>query len=432
MQQKWFVQKMDSNKVYFNYKRAPYLLSKWPVAFLTSVEIGALLSEFFLNRTAYLQIIAIPLILYCCYRILKRKEDEDRAVEASIVGAELAGVPLGDGNAEIIAREYFIVTPKEEYLKNKRFMLVVLSNGAVYRYGVEPAEKNGFVLDKTPCVCEDETELALVKKHKEKLKKEDRLFKTKRNAGIAAACILAFGVASIGIVIWLGEITTWMKIVGWIVLSVFTLSFVLSLSLSPFEGRRGFWGMVYKVSSWIFVGLWFLVQLVFPTLLLLMGFLFIILVPYGLLSFTLKAASTIVEINPQTIIFISLSAGAIISAFYSKPLFGWLSHVLMSNGHRYEKYFQEMVEYVYQPSNIQFVIYLLYFIYLAGSTVHQFQAKAALFGDGWDMAVLESFLIFIAFSNLKKKRAGAAFSFSELFGMMWGMWTTHDNEKEGI
>lgn len=54
-----------------------------------------------------------------------------------------------------------------------------------------------------------------------------------------------------------------------------------------------------------------------------------------------------------------------------------------------------------------------------------------LFGNGWDLAVLESFLVFIAFSNMKKKRVGTAFSFSELFRMMWGMWTTHDNVNEG-
>ena len=85
---------------------------------------------------------------------------------------------------------------------------------------------------------------------------------------------------------------------------------------------------------------------------------------------------------------------------------------------------------MYQPSNIQFVIYLLYFIYLAVSTVHQLQTEGIpLFGKGWDLAVLESFLVFIAFSNMKTKRTGASFSFSELFKMMWGMWTAHDNEE---
>ena len=405
--------------------------SKWPLVVLAIVEVGVLAAELLLNHTAYLQVLTIPLTLHGLYRILKRKEDLDKDVEARIVEEQLDGQIPRRGKAKVIAKEYFIVTPHEAYLRDKRFMLVVMSDGKVYRYGVEPAQKNGFVLDKNASLCTDETELKLVKKYTDQFKKEDKTLKVKRKAGVAAACVLAFGAIIIALVIWLGGSIPWMKRVGFIVLSVFILSMALSLSLGSYEGKSGFVGTVYKVSSWLFSGLWLLAQLVFPTLLLLVGFVFIILVPFALINLTLKALSTVIYINLQTILFISLSAGAIISAYYSKPLFGWLSRVLTANGHRYEKYFQEMVEYVYQPSNIQFVIYLLYFIYLIVSTVHQLQTEGVpLFGNGWDLAVLESFLVFIAFSNMKKRRVGASFSFSELFRMMWGMWTTHDDVKE--
>lgn len=430
-QPKWFVRNIDAYRVYFNYKRAPYLRSKWPLVVLAVVEVGALVAELLFNHTAYFQVITIPLILFCLYGILKHKEDIDKAVEARIVEEQLAGLNPGDKKVKVLAKEYFIVTPKEAYLKDKRFMLVVLSNGKVYRYGIEPAEKNGFALDKNASLCEDEKELGLVKQHTDKLKKEDRSFMVKRISSIAALCVLAFGAVFIGLVFWLGGTRSWMKVVGWVVFALFMLSLVLSISLSSYAGKRGFVGTVYRVSSWILSGLWLFVQLVFPTLLLLVGFMFIILVPFAFINLALKALSTVVAINPQTILFISLSAGAIISAYYSKPLFGWLSRVLTANGHRYEKFFQEMVEYVYQPSNIQFMVYFLYFIYLAISTIHQLQTEGIpLFGNGWDLAVLESFLVFIAFSNMKKKRVGTAFSFSELFRMMWGMWTTHDNVKE--
>lgn len=428
---KWFVRNINTDRVYFNYKRAPYLRSKWPLVVLAIVEVGVLAAELLLNHTAYLQVLTIPLILHGLYRILKRKEDLDKDVEARIVEEQLDGQIPGRKKAKVLAKEYFIVMPHEVYLRDKRFMLIVLSDGKVYRYGVEPAEKNGFVLDKNASLCTDETELKLVKKHTDQFKKEDMTLKVKRKAGVAAACVLAFGTIIIALVIWLGGSIPWMKRVGFIVLSVFILSMALSLSLGSYEGKSGFVGTVYRVSSWLFGGLWLLAQLVFPTLLLLVGFVFIILVPFALINLTLKALSTVIYINLQTILFISLSAGAIISAYYSKPLFGWLSRVLTANGHRYEKYFQEMVEYVYQPSNIQFVIYLLYFIYLIVSTVHQLQTEGMpLFGNGWDLAVLESFLVFIAFSNMKKRRVGASFSFSELFRMMWGMWTTHDIVKE--
>lgn len=410
---------------------SPYLRYKWPFVVLAITEVGILVAELILNHTAYLQVLTIPLILHCLYRILKRKEDIDKDVEARVVEEQLAGPIPGCGKAKVLAKEYFIVTPHEAYLRDKRFMLIVLSDGKVYRYGVEPAQKNGFVLDKNASLCTDETELKLVKKYIDQFKKEDKTLKVKRKASVVAAGILAFGAMFIGLVFWLGGTRSWMKVVGWVVYAAFILSVVLSLSLSSYAERKGLVGMVYRVSSLVLGGLWLLMQLVFPTLLLLVGFMFIILLPFALINLALKALSTIVAINLQTILFISLSVGAIISAYYSKPLFGWLSRVLTANGHRYEKYFQEMVEYVYQPSNIQFVIYLLYFIYLIVSTVHQLQTEGVpLFGNGWDLAVLESFLVFIAFSNMKKRRVGASFSFSELFRMMWGMWTTHDDVKE--
>ena len=428
---KRFVRNIDTDRVYFYYKRAPYLRYKWPLVVLAIVEVGVLAAELLLNHTAYMQVLTIPLILHGLYRILKRKEDLDKDVEARIVEEQLDGQIPGRGKAKVIAKEYFIVTPHEAYLRDKRFMLVVLSDGKVYRYGVEPAQKNGFVLDKNASLCIDDGELKLVKKYTDQLKTEDKTLKVKRKAGIAAAGILAVGAIFIGLVFWLVGTTSWMKIVGWVLYAVIILSMVLSFSLSSYSDKKGFIGTAYRVSSTVLGGLWLLVQLVFPSLLLMVGFMFIVLVPFALINLALKALNSVVAITPQTILFISLSVGAIISAYYSKPLFGWFSRVLTANGHRYEKYFQEMVEYVYQPSNIQFVIYLLYFIYLAISTVHLLQAEGApLFGNGWDLAVLESFLVFIAFSNMKKKRVGASFSFFELFRMMWGMWTTHDNVKE--
>ena len=62
---RWFVRNIDSDRVYFNYKRAPYLRSKWPLVVLAVVEIGALSVELLLNHTAYFQVITIPLILFC-------------------------------------------------------------------------------------------------------------------------------------------------------------------------------------------------------------------------------------------------------------------------------------------------------------------------------------------------------------------------------
>ena len=95
-----------------------------------------------------------------------------------------------------------------------------------------------------------------------------------------------------------------------------------------------------------------------------------------------------------------------------------------------------MVEYVYKPANMQFVVYFLYVIYLMVSTVYRFEnSEQRMIGNDLDLAVLESFLVFIAFSNMKAKYEAAEFKFSQLFKIMFAMWTTHDDglkeEKNG-
>lgn len=430
-QTKWFTRTISADRVYFNYKREPYLHSKWPLFFLIIIEAFVLLTELFINHSAYMQILMVPFSLYCFYRILKHKEDVDKAIEAEIVCEQLKGVNPGGRKAKVVAKEYFIETTNEAYLKDKRFMLVVLSNGMIYKYAVEQSDKNGFILDKKASLCENENELKLVKKYTDVIRTEGKSHKVKRNSSIAAGCILAFGMVFVILLVSLGN-TAWMKIIEWGIFVVFTLSLILSSSLSSYSGKNNFAVLAYKVSSWIFSGLWLVAQLVFPSLLLLVGFMFVIMVPFSLIHMTLTLVCNVWPITSPTILFLSLSVGAIISAFYSKPLFSWLSCLLMSHGHRYEKYFQEMVEYVYQPSNIQFVVFLLYVFYLFVSTILQLQAKGVfVFDKDMDLAVLESFLVFIAFSNMKTKRMGASFSFSELFRMMLGMWTTHDNIDEG-
>lgn len=431
--QRYFTREIGPDKVYFNYKRAPYICSKWLIVLVAVVELAVVLFEIFLFHTAYLQVITIPLIMYIAYRILRQKEAVDEATESHIVKEQLkiSLDNLADGNdGNLVANEYFIETPKEIYIDEKRFMLAVMSNGKVYRFGVERAAHNGFVLDKTATICSDAKELSLVKKYTDKLH-TDKNARVKRLTGTAAACIIVFGFAVLALSLWLGSRFSWIKIVWLILFGIFILSVIMSLFLRSYDGKKGIGGTIYKISSSVVAGIWLFMQLIFPSLLLLIGFIFIILLPAAIVSGILTALSTIVNISSPTILFLSLSIGAITSAYYSKPLFGYLSKLLTANGHRYEKYFQEMVEYTYKPGNIQFAVNFIYVLFLAATTISQLQtAGEPIFGKDIDIAILKSFLVFIAFSNVKAKRDPADFRFSELFRMMYKMWTVHDNTIE--
>ena len=250
-----------------------------------------------------------------------------------------------------------------------------------------------------------------------------------RVMGLLAAGIIFIGLAIVILAFWLGGSTTWMKIVGKVLLADVFIAVFLLLALSSFKDKSGVVGTIFKVAFWN-MQLWLVViQLIFPSMLILMGLITIVLLPYSLVNFLLKGLSNIIELSQQTIMFLSLSIGAIVTAHYSKPLFKLTSSVLTSHRHQYERYFPMMVEYVYKPANMQFVVYFLYVIYLVVSTVYRFEnSEQRMIGNDLDLAVLESFLVFIAFSNMKAKYEAAEFKFSQLFKIMFAMWTTHDDD----
>ena len=266
-----------------------------------------------------------------------------------------------------------------------------------------------------------------------KRSKKDKKAAAERVMGLLAAGIIFIGLAIVILAFWLGDSTTWMKIIGKVLLADVFIAVFLLLALSSFKDKSGVVGTIFKVAFWN-MQLWLVViQLIFPSMLILLGLITIVLLPYSLVNFLLKGLSNVVELSQQTIMFLSLSMGAIVTAHYSKPLFKFTSSVLTSHRHQYERYFPMMVEYVYKPANMQFVVYFLYVIYLVVSTVYRFEnSEQRMIGNDLDLAVLESFLVFIAFSNMKAKYEAAEFKFSQLFKIMFAMWTTHDDDlKEG-
>ena len=178
--------------------------------------------------------------------------------------------------------------------------------------------------------------------------------------GIVAAVIVFVGLSIIVVAVWLGCTTTWMNVVGYALVAVTLLSFILVFVLRPYDGKKGIGGAVFNVASWITQVCWVVIALILPAMLLVVGFIFIVILPFVVLYGTLTLLPEIVGIKPQTVLFLSLSLGAIISVYYSKPLFAWLSRLMTMNGHRYEVYFKKMVEYVYKPVNIQYAIYFFF------------------------------------------------------------------------
>lgn len=252
---------------------------------------------------------------------------------------------------------------------------------------------------------------------------------SKRKMGFAAAGILGIGLVLIFLILWMFANTEWMKILGYTLMADVVISIVLATVLDMFKKKGKIISAIEKGVQWNMLLLWVVIMLIFPSMLILFGLLFVVFAPFSVINVLLKAS----ELSQPTVLFVSLSVGAIISAHYSKPLFVWINKSLTRNGHRYEKYFPMLVEYVYKSSNIQFVIYFLYVLYLVVSTIYRFEMGGKpIWGSDTDLAVLESFLVFVAFSNMKAKHEVAQFRFSELFPIIFSMWTTHDSIEEDL
>jgi len=64
------------------------------------------------------------------------------------------------------------------------------------------------------------------------------------------------------------------------------------------------------------------------------------------------------------------------------------------------KFMKELTITMYQKENIIFVIYAFYFIYLVMWSFYKIQYDKSLLHGDMDSAILQSFLVFIAFTNM--------------------------------
>lgn len=423
----------DGQTIHFNYEAAPYFRSKWGLYIPISIGTIILLVELIVNVTAYSLVITIPCLLLYFYYVLKRVDDINKLTEKRIVEKKLQSdikEICRNKKCKVAWKEYMITIPQQLYLPIKRSFLVGLTNGEVCRFRVTTARDGGLVIHMQGAIVEnDEDVAALEKKHK----KHDAKAKVERMMAYIAASVIFIGFAVIALGFWLGNNTAWMKTAAYILIGGFFLALTLMMSLRRYEKRNKVVGFLFKTAYWSLQVLLILFMLVFPSMLVLLGLMVIVLFPYSIIFVALKNLATVVGISSQTVLFVSLTLGAIISGHYSGPLFGWLSRALTANGHKHEKYFKKLVEYVYKPTNIQFVVCFLYVVYLVVSTIYKFEKDGSgLIGNDMDLAVLESFLVFIAYSNMKSKRTAADFRFSEIFRIIIGMWTTHDKVEEEL
>ena len=146
-------------------------------------------------------------------------------------------------------------------------------------------------------------------------------------------------------------------------------------------------------------------------------FVFTTLCSFGILALVLWGLKYLgwLVLKKETILFLIIALGSILISNYNVTK--WiLRHSPIKNwgNHAYESYRERMAVYLVHPSNIIFLFYLAYLLFLTISGYLQIQCDRFLFSEANDIAVLNAFLVYIAYTNMNSKAHDAELDVKEL------------------
>lgn len=171
-----------------------------------------------------------------------------------------------------------------------------------------------------------------------------------------------------------------------------------------------------------------LVALVHPFITIVGTYFFVVLFAFGVPAIILTIVSIIgwLELKPETITFIVIAWGSMLSSNHSitkgiirnSPLKNW-------GNHTYESHREQLAFYMVNPSNMVFIVYLVYFVFLAVSGYLLIQYGRYLISESFDLAILKAFLVYIAYTNMRTKAKETEVEAKELFEKISGLFE-HD------
>ena len=162
----------------------------------------------------------------------------------------------------------------------------------------------------------------------------------------------------------------------------------------------------------------FLFRAILPFFTIVGTYLFVALFTFGVPAIILTELSRLgwIVLRPETITFIVFTIGSILCSnsyrctkwiIHQTPLKDW-------GNHKYEAYREKLAIYLIHPSNVIYLLYLIYFIFLGVSGFLQIEDGSYLISKDFDAAILKAFLVFMAFANMRTKSREAKADIKEL------------------
>ena len=403
--------------------------------------IGAvILAEYLYFNTIYslfpLFLIFTFTFMYWCVYPCKDNELVEKMMMNKNVNLRLHNeLKKNDGNIYEVRRKFHRDSKGTYGIITGTYMLVLLSNGEILEYELKyhkPTETecayHEFI--RKPVKCINPTHRKKIEIRKYPKWWSQIIVSEKAKLSLVVFAFVGVGIVLMSLFIWLIIAFKWkivMLFIGYIIVFV-TLHIVFNKSKNRIVNAFSF------IILQPIVIIKILLDLMFPTMIVLMSYMCLVAYAFGIPTILVIAIDCLFGLNFswETKFFITLAVCSIISVHASKFIH-WViqEHSPLKNweNHKYEAVKTELALYVINKNNVNFLIYLAYFLFLSISGFMQIQYNEPLITTSIDSAILKAFLVFIAFSNMVSKSKETEIEVKPLLDKMIRLITTHDEKQ---
>ena len=171
------------------------------------------------------------------------------------------------------------------------------------------------------------------------------------------------------------------------------------------------------VSQPLIIG-YLLISLVQPFITIVGTYFFTAMFAFGVPAIILMVLSKVewLQLRPETTTFVVLALGSILSSNHSVTKY-IIRHTPLKNwgNHTYELHRERLAFYLLHPSNMVFLIYLIYFVCLIVSGYQFIQNRGYMISESFDESIIKAFLVYIAYTNMRAKAKDTEIEAKELF-----------------
>lgn len=430
--------KLSNGNVALYYQmRAP--LEKPIIPICAGILLGSLcLAEYLLNATIYSSVPLLVLffflfVLWAYFPCRHNEELEEWWMNKNINLRLHNTLRCYGHDVHEVKRKIFYVTEGTYGIIKAKYMLVLLSNGIVLEYELKyhratEGKESYHELMRNPLVCSDLERIRSIKGWSFVVWWKNNIYTehTRSIVWIVLFLSVSLGMFLLGywLMFYLKENTAFFLFFYFVFFAICTYFMGSSKNIVL--------KTVYFIVCipFLILGIW--AGLAHPMMIIIGSFFFTALFAFGIPAIIIEGVGLIMdwEVNTATLIFCTLSIGSITCVFSSR-----IVHSIIKNysplrnwgNHKYEKIGEDLSIYLLDPSNINYLIYLSYFLFLTISGFMHFQNNGSLFSLDYDEAVLKAFLVFIAYSNVVKHHKNIKFDGKTFVGKVFELISTHDN-----